>query len=139
MASQYVWHLKDRIVYARLSGTINEDDLRKGNAIISQYLAESKHVPIHLLLDCREIERITFSVIQIRNELHYLQHPSLGMVVIFGMTGLVERSVEFLTALVTRLTGLQVYSAKSPDEGLVFLRTIDPSLPHLLASIDVSA
>lgn len=138
MASQYIWQLKGRLIYVRLSGIVDEVDLRKGNAIVSQYLAESNDYPVHILFDCTEVERITFSVVQVRNELHYLQHPSLGWVVIFGMAGVVERVGEFLTTVIARLTGLQVYSVNTLDEGLAFLRQMDPSLPDWLPSIDAS-
>jgi hypothetical protein len=137
MASEYFWLLKDRIIYVHLSGTVGEVDLREGNTFISRCLAESNY-PVHIQFDCKDVQRITFSVVQIRNELHYLQHPALGWVVIFGMTGVVEHMIEFLSTVVTRLTGLQVYSAETSEEGLAFLRRVDSSLPEDFPSVDVS-
>jgi len=139
MSSQYSWQQKDQLIYARLSGTVDAQDLRKGNANISHYLEDSKSASVHLLFDCREVERITFSVVQVRNELRYLQHPALGWVVIFGMSGVVENMVEFLTAVISRLSGLRVYSADTLEDGVSFLQSVDPSLPAVLPSIDASA
>lgn len=138
MTSQYVWQLKDRVIYAQLSGTVDASDLRKGNIAISRYIAESTGSPIHIQFDCRSVERIVLGVVQIHSELHYLQHPSLGWIVIFGMSGVVEHMVEFLTTIVIRLTGLRVYHAESKDDALAFLRRIDPTLPEVMPSVDVS-
>ena len=138
MTLQCVWLLEDQLIYIRLSGTVDTQDLRSGNAIISRYLAESKSRSIHLLFDCREVKQINLGVVQIHLELQYLQHPSLGWIVIFGMNRSVEQMIGFLTSVILRLTKLRVREVGTLDEALDFLRSADPSLPAIIPSVDVS-
>jgi hypothetical protein len=93
-------------------------------------LEESSATQLHLVFDCSAVEQVHITVVQLRNELRYLQHPRLGQVVVFGTSSSIESIIKFLSAIISRLTGLQVHSFASREEALLFLKSVDSSLPY---------
>jgi hypothetical protein len=118
------------MIYARLYGDVVKDDLLKGNKAILRGLEESSASRLHLVFDCTAVDQVHITVVQLRSELRYLQHPRLGEVVIFGTSSPIETIIKFLSAIISRLTGLQVHSFASLEEALLFLKSADSSLPY---------
>jgi hypothetical protein len=133
MASENSWYIENRVIYARLFGSVTQDDLREGNAAITGFIDTSGVPPIHIIFDTTAVERIMITALQVRNEVHYFQDKRIGWVVVCGLRGIVEVAVHFIGGIISRVTGIRIQAVSTLDDGLAFLRQVDPSLNDMKA------
>lgn len=129
MGSEYSWHIENRVILARVFGEVTEDDLREGDTAIQQLMAESPAERVHIIFDATGVQRLAITVVQARNKLHYLQDPRLGWIVVFGLHGIMEVTVQFIAGIISRVTGMQLRFVSSMADARLFLKRVDVSLP----------
>lgn len=131
MASDYCWYLEQRVIYCYVEQVVTVKDLQKGNQIISQWIDESGHPPVHLLFDLRHITEVSVNTLQVWRELKYLRNPRLGWLVTFGASGLTRTMLHLIMGSLTRLIGQRLSAVDTLDAALAFLKMVDDSLPDL--------
>ncbi len=128
MGSEYTWHTENRVIYARLFENVTIEDLRKGNAAISEMLAASGTPPVHLIFDTTAVNRVMVTILQVRNELHYIHDPRIGWFVVYGLRGLVEATVQFIVGITSRALGFRVRTVSTFNDARDFLTSMDATL-----------
>jgi hypothetical protein len=128
MGSEYRWHIENRIIYAFLFDNITQDDLRKGNEAITQFIEANGIPPVHIIFDTTSVDRIMTTVVQVRSELHYFQDNRIGWCVVFGLHGLVDAAVRFTSGIIGRATGINIQIVPTLNDALSFLNQVDPTL-----------
>lgn len=123
------WYLPGRVMYAKFEGDVTSVDLRQAIALLVRELQYDPHK--HLIIDATDA--LTYpSLSEIRNVLFSSDlsfRKSNNWVITYGiMTGVGQ----FIIAIALQLVGARFRTVGTLEQSLVFLQTLDTTLPRLL-------
>lgn len=119
MPYQVEWLDKPYIVFIKLSGKLNEDDMRSFMEELVALAAEVPDVAVHSLVDASEIEHlppINSVLADIRRMLKAF--PNRSMSTMFG----VSKLVRFMVEMLVKLTTLRIRIFDTHEEAEAFVR-----------------
>ena len=126
MPYKTMWYKPDRVAYLELLGEFSlEEMVESSEAIRDQYL-EVGTSPVHLVCDLRGLSGHSRDLRAARRAAEiYLNHPSMGWVIVIGMDSPI---VKFLLSIISQMTQTDVKTVQSLEEVDMVLRRIDGSL-----------
>lgn len=126
MPFEISWQHENRVILGRYYGVMSLDDLVNWDTSVAQYL-NTGTPPIHLILDVSEVTKFPTNVLQLRNHLNNLSHPSKGWTLLVGSSSLINS----LTTIVTQLAHSKFRPFKTTSAALDFLAKEDITLNSL--------
>jgi hypothetical protein len=128
MAYEVSWYIEGRVIFSRFSGDVTIDDLDQVNKLVIEFLDSSASNAVHHLSDATGIDSHPNNAFALQNSQSYLKHSRLGWVVVYGVK---NKTLNFLSALVTQVLKVRVRMLASHDEAVTFLQQVDKTLPEL--------
>jgi hypothetical protein len=119
------WNIPSHVLLLHVSGDVSVEDLGKFNHDMNHYLDEGISC-VHLVSIGDNIRRVPTNLMQIKENLSYLQHPKMGWTIIVQekpnpLTG-------FIVSVAAQATGMKMHQAKNLEESLTVLNRLDSSL-----------
>jgi len=118
------WKIPRHILVLHVSGDISIEELGRFNQDMNHYLDEgAEHV--HLVSVGDNIRRVPTNLMQIKENLTYIQHPKMGWTIIVQekpnpLTG-------FIVSVASQATGMKVRQVKNVEDSLETLKRLDSS------------
>lgn len=120
------WFVKNRVVLALGYGKVNRQENDDSDRQVLELLSQGTP-PVHVLMDVSHVEDFPQYTMNERMSVfqNMANHPNLGWAALCGTTNPIVR---FMSAVVTRLTGVRFRLFETFDEGLQFLQEQDDSV-----------
>lgn len=125
MSYTHDWYVPQRVIYARVWGDQDIDEIARSSAGLSAMLNEGKPL-IHILMDDSKIGNVPVNLGQLRNTMTFARNPSLGWVVLIGDASRVSK---FIVEMLGKIFRIPVYRAQTLEEAVSFLRSRDITVP----------
>ncbi len=118
------WNVPRCVLVLHVSGDVSIEELGKLNQDMKQYLDEGTEC-VHLVSIGDNIRRVPTNLMQIKENLTYLQHPKMGWTMIVQekpnpLTG-------FIVAVASQATGMKMRQVKNFEDSLETLKRLDSS------------
>jgi hypothetical protein len=118
------WNIPSHVLLLHVSGDVSIEDLGKFNHDMNHYLDEGV-TSVHLVSIGENIRRVPTNLMQIKENLTYLQHPKMGWTIIIQekpnpLTG-------FIVSVAAQATGMKVRQSKTLEDSLETLKHLDSS------------
>lgn len=127
MPFEISWLVEGRVIFAKLSGVLNEQDATLYDEHICYYLNWGKAAYIHSVVDCTQLQQIPS--FQTLAHMKLLQHPHLGWTVTIGTNR--NKVVHMLMSMMSQRGKGRLRQVEEMDDALAFLQEIDLKLPDL--------
>jgi hypothetical protein len=120
------WYVENRVVLAAGHGVVTRAENDESDRQVLAMLGTGSP-PVHVLMDVSLVEDFPQYTMNERMSVfqNMAQHPNLGWA---ALCGTVNPVVRFMSAVVTRLTGVRFRLFETFDEGLNFLKEQDKSV-----------
>jgi hypothetical protein len=125
MPYQIAWHVEKRIVMVKMFGLLSDNEANEIGQINSQRLAEGI-APVHMIVDTTELEKFPTNLRQNSQFMAYLRAPSLGWVIVIGLTNNVL--AKFAVSVISQVIKFRLAERQSVADALTFLQGNDPTL-----------
>ncbi len=129
MAFELSWLLEGRVLYARLYGTVTEQDDDAADWLVEAFLNQSNGLPVHVVTDTTGIEQIQSDIKPSRDverEHPLCKHPALG--VRLSVSSARAPLFRYLSPFLSEAFKPSPLTFHSLDAGLAYLCQIDRSL-----------
>jgi hypothetical protein len=118
------WNVPSRVLVLHVSGDISIEELGKFNEDMNHYLDAGTDC-VHLVSIGNNIRRVPTNLMEIKQNLTYLQHPKMGWTIIVQekpnhLTG-------FIVSVAAQATGMKMRQFKNLEDSLEALKRLDPS------------
>lgn len=125
MPYQIAWHLEKRILMVKMFGLLTDEESSEIGTINSQHLAEGI-APVHIIVDTTELEKFPTNLRQNSQFMAYLRTPSLGWVIVIGLTHNVL--AKFAVSVISQVIKFRLSQRDSMSDALTFLEGYDSTL-----------
>ena len=109
----------------KLFGLLTDEESSEVGTINSQHLAEGI-APIHIIVDTTELEKFPTNLRQNSQFMAYLRTPSLGWVIVIGLTHNVL--AKFAVSVISQVIKFRLSQRESMSDALSFLEGNDATL-----------
>jgi hypothetical protein len=127
MTYEVSWYQPKRVIYLQVSGAFTIRELERAAVFIGEGVRSSV-VPVHLIVDVREVKTIPTNVLEIKTINDYLGHDKMGWLIIVGAHSLVN----MIAVVISQLMKTQYRNFKQLDAALQFLMEEDEGVGELL-------
>jgi hypothetical protein len=123
MPYELSWHQDKRIIYERLHGTFDLEEVMAASQSTEKHLNEGT-APVHLVVDMSGLKSFPTNITKLNGMISYLKHPSLGWVIVTGGNTLSS----FLVNVLSQVIKFRVAQRPTLELAAEFLRTQDQTL-----------
>jgi hypothetical protein len=123
---QIKWLKRTRIILAYSEGSQDIEEVRLNNQEIIALL-DAGRAPVHLVFQAVDLKSSPTNIQELKNSLDFLRHPNLGWIISVGSNPILN----FVSGIVTNLFKINLRQAKSVEDALELLKTLDKSLVAL--------
>ncbi len=118
------WNVPRRVLVLHVSGDVTIEELARFNQDMNHYLDEGIEC-VHLVSIGDNIRRVPTNLMQIKENLTYLQHPKMGWTIIVQekpnpLTG-------FIVSVASQATGMKMLQVKNLEASMETLKRLDSS------------
>ncbi len=118
------WSIPSRVLILYVSGDVSIEDLGQFNQSMNHFLDEGTSC-VHLVSIGDHIRHVPTNLMQIKQNLTYLQHPKMGWTMLVQekpnpLTG-------FIVSVASQATGMKMRQVKNLEDSLETLKRLDPS------------
>jgi hypothetical protein len=125
MPYHYEWLCPKRVIFCYVSGVQTKEEVERSFAELKSRL-DAGEAPTHYIVDLRDNEKVpTTDVRELQAMATFLTHPNLGWIVAVGRS---NPTINFVLALLAKLTRIRYRTVDVPQEAVAFLSIIDPTL-----------
>lgn len=118
------WQVPSRVLVLHVSGDVSIEELKQFNEDMNRYL-DTGIGCVHLVSIGENIRRVPTNLMEIKQNLTYIQHPKMGWTIIVQekpnpLTG-------FILSVAVQATGMKMRQFKNLEASLEALKRLDPS------------
>lgn len=129
MPMDITWLLPGYVILMRSYGHITQKESEAANEQIKLFFAQKEQPHIHTIVDQTDMLSFPIGLQAIRDSFSMINDPAAGWVLIFGSKNQVA---DFLTSIVVQMGQLKYRKVNSLEDGINFLKLVDPPLASLL-------
>jgi hypothetical protein len=120
------WLQPSKVILAYSEDSQSLEDVRLNNLEINALL-DAGQAPVHLVFQAVNLKSSPTNIQELKNSLDFLRHPNLGWIISVGSNPILN----FVSGIVTNLFKINLRQAKSVEDALELLKTLDKSLVAL--------
>jgi hypothetical protein len=128
MAVELSWHVRNHLIFVRLSGHITFHDLEELYRTTVRSMQASDAPMVHVLMDDGDITDFPKSIPELRNMMRWQEHHKLGWVVAYPNN---NPLLNFIATVLSQTFGSRYRRVESLEDALTYLRDADLALANL--------
>ncbi len=129
MPMDVAWFLQGRIILMRSYGHITHEESETANEQLKLFFAQKEQAHIHTIVDQTDMLSFPIGLRAMQDSFSMINDPTAGWVLVFGSKNQVA---DFVTSMLAQIASLKYRKVSNLEDGINFLKLVDPELVHLL-------